>query len=69
MQHYFQEDTLPSRANFYVAVKVHSDDAGEQESEDYGYEPVDEDSDEEGAAAKKGKELSEDVRKHPTSVV
>lgn len=48
MQHYFQEDTLPSRANFYVAAKVHSDDAVEEEQEDERYEPSDEDSDEEG---------------------
>jgi hypothetical protein len=44
MQHYFQEDTLPSRANFYVAVKVHSDDAGEEEQEDEAFESPDEDS-------------------------
>ena len=48
MQHYFQEDTLPSHANFYVAAKVHSDDAVEEEQEDEKYDPSDEDSDEEG---------------------
>lgn len=39
---------LPSRANFYVAAKVHSDDAVEEEQKDERYEPSDEDSDEEG---------------------
>ena len=48
MQHYFPEDTLPDRANFYVAVKVHSDDAGEEEPELNEYEPPEEESDEDG---------------------
>lgn len=48
MQHYFQDDTLPSRANVYVAAKVHSEDAVEEEQEDDGYGPSSEDSEEEG---------------------
>jgi hypothetical protein len=48
LQHYFQEDELPNRANFYVAVKVHNDDAVEEELEDGEYDSSDEDSDDDG---------------------
>ena len=48
MQHYFPEDKLPNRANFYVTVNVHGDDAAEEEPEDNGYETPEEDSDGDG---------------------
>ena len=48
LQHYFPEDKLPDRANFYVTVHVHSDDAGEEEPEVNGYEPSGSDTDGEG---------------------
>ena len=48
MQHCFPEDKLPNRANFYVTVNVHSNDAAEEEPEDNGYEAPDEESDGDG---------------------
>ena len=48
LQHYFPEDKLPDRANFYVTVNVHSDDAGEEEPEVNGYQPSDQESDGDG---------------------